>query len=107
MEKRGRTLKVRVTEAEAERLKAEAEEAGISVSELVRKRSLGQEVRQKRKPRKVVHVADPELVRQVARIGNNLNQIARRVNGLGRIEADALQALISIDRQLRKLTHVE
>jgi hypothetical protein len=47
--------------------------------------------------------ADPELIYQVAAIGNNLNQIARRVNS-GEIKAvETLGQLRTIEQQLERL----
>ncbi|MBR0560829.1 plasmid mobilization relaxosome protein MobC, partial [Neokomagataea anthophila] len=49
----------------------------------------------------------PELLRQVSGIGNNLNQIARRLNqldGLNPTERVSLLAVLnSLDRQLSEL----
>ena len=44
---------------------------------------------------------DPEMIRQVARIGNNLNQIARRCNTGQRFEV--LAELAEIERELAEL----
>ncbi|MEA1990565.1 MAG: MobC family plasmid mobilization relaxosome protein, partial [Pseudomonadota bacterium] len=32
------------------------------------------------KPKKVIHQADPVLIRELSKIGNNINQLARAVN---------------------------
>ena len=49
----------------------------------------------------------PELLRQVSGIGNNLNQIARRLNQTGSLtpaeRASLLVVLTSLDRQLGDL----
>lgn len=56
------------------------------------------------KPRKTVAAADPVLLRQLAAIGNNLNQIARRVNSgeWGALDTVRITAaLAAVERQLK------
>ena len=71
-ERRSSCVKVRLTETERRELKAIADKAGMTVSDAVRT-ILPEALRPRPK-------ADPELVRQVARIGNNVNQLTRWVN---------------------------
>ena len=74
-ERRGRTVGVRVTEAEAEELRERAQGARLSVGAYLRQRGLGQRVRM---------VAERRLgaaeLRELNRIGVNLNQMARAMN---------------------------
>ena len=67
-ERRTRTIGVRVTEAEAEELRARAQAARLSMGAYLRRRALGQRVR-----------IAAEL-RELNRIGVNLNQMARALN---------------------------
>ena len=51
---------------------------------------------------------DPVLLRQLAGMGNNLNQIARKINGGQWSGADRVQvvaALMAIDASLERLRH--
>ena len=65
---------IRATEEQRARWHATAEARGVSLSELVRQGLDGvRAVRRRHQPRRV----DPELLRELARIGNNLNQLAR------------------------------
>ncbi|GAA2726485.1 MobC family plasmid mobilization relaxosome protein [Streptomyces luteosporeus] len=51
---------------------------------------------------------DPVLLRQLAGMGNNLNQIARKINGGQWSGADRVQvvaALVAIDAELERLRH--
>ena len=74
-ERRTRTVGVRVTEAEAEELCERAQGARLSRGAYLRRRGLGQRVRM---------VADRRLggaeLRELNRIGVNLNQMARAMN---------------------------
>ena len=74
-ERRTRTLGVRVTEAEAEELRERAQAARLSVGAYVRRRALGRRVRVASEWR----LGAAEL-RELNRIGVNLNQMARAMN---------------------------
>ena len=74
-ERRGRTVGVRVTEAEAEELRERARGARLSVGAYLRRRGLGQRVRFTAERR----LGAAEL-RELNRIGVNLNQMARAMN---------------------------
>ena len=65
---------MRVSTAEKTDLRSAAREAGLTVSEYVRRRSLGQPV---------VARADRETRVLLRRIGVNLNQLARAANASG------------------------
>lgn len=47
--------------------------------------------------------ADPKLILEVARIGNNINQLSHHCNTLSKIDQGALTTLIEIERQLKRL----
>ena len=60
----------------------------------------GQRLRKRREPPRVDH----DLLRELARMGNNLNQLARAANRRGPVPATALLVrLIEIDRELSAL----
>ena len=97
---KGRTrtekVEVRVSAAEKTELRGSAREAGLTVSEYVRRRSLGQPV---------VARADRETRVLLRRIGVNLNQLARAANtpGAAARERPLTDALAELRRVLAKL----
>ena len=96
---RNRYVQIRLTDEELSKLKIRAGEMGTST--FLRQLGLGEPVKPpKAKARKIIHAADPELVRHVAWIGNNINQIARHLNAGGQLDNDVLLALISIQSEL-------
>ena len=101
-------VKVRVNEAERERYQQMAADADLPLSDLIRQRMQQPVVAapgaKQRRLRTVK--ADPELMRQLAAMGNNLNQIARSINRHGLRPDDAtllLTYLSSIQHELRQL----
>ena len=86
--KRERTTKIsaRLPAALASSLLAEAEDLNLTLSEVLRlklsdaDRSIVVTERKVQKVRREYTPADPDLLRQIAIIGNNLNQIARTLN---------------------------
>ena len=74
-ERRRRTIGVRVTEVEAEELQERAQAARLSMGAYLRRRALGQRVRIAAERR----LGAAEL-RELNRIGVNLNQMARAMN---------------------------
>ena len=88
-------LKLRVTPAEKESITAKAEAQGQTVTDFIRQRALDYRLRQT--------PLEKERVRQLARIGANLNQLARWANThKGRAEAvQVLAALLSFERSLK------
>ena len=88
-------VKVRASAAERAEWHAKARSAGLTLSDLVR-RTVG-----RTRMWTVAH-AEVERTRQVARIGNNLNQIARWANThRGAIEAiEVIGHLVAIGRAL-------
>jgi hypothetical protein len=94
-------VKVRVNEAERERYQQMAADADLPLSDLIRQRMQQPVVAAPRaKQRRLRTVkADPELMRQLAAMGNNLNQIARSINrhGLRPDDATLLLTYLSSD----------
>lgn len=90
-------IKIRTNPEEKRRWQDLAENRGVSLSDLVRS-SLGGLRLRKRRPTPPV---DPTLLRELARIGNNLNQLARVAHRHPPVEAAALLIrLIEIDREI-------
>jgi len=77
-----------------------AELHDLPLSQLIQKLLDGQDLPKRVRPRKVP-TADPELVRQIAAIGNNLNQIARRINRGDKF--DVVPHLLTIEYALKDL----
>jgi hypothetical protein len=78
-------LAFRLPQDVAEDWRRRAERAGLSLSDFVRRavdadQITGIAAPSKRRPRRTYTPADPALIRNLAWIGNNLNQIARWVN---------------------------
>ena len=97
-------VKVRASEAERAEWHAKARSAGLTLSDLVR-RSVG-----RARTWTVAHAeVERERTQQVARVGNNLNQIARWANThKGAVEAvEVIAHLIAIKRGLAALTPAE
>ena len=94
-ESRTAWIKLRVTPAEKEAITAKATSQGQTVTDFIRQRALDYRLRQTS--------LEKEHVRQLARIGANLNQLARWANiHKSRAEAiDVLAALVSLERELK------
>lgn len=76
MQKKNKLFTMKVTEEEKAKWQTLAKSYNLNLSELVRHKLNNTAL----KNRKKIKTADPNLVRAVNAIGNNLNQIARRVN---------------------------
>ena len=69
-----------LTVAEKARVREAARRGGLSISEYVRRRTLG---------RPVTSRVDADAERQLRRVGVHLNQMARAANATGRVEREA------------------
>lgn len=97
-------VEVRFSPDQYDKLQNIAKNANVSVSEIVRKSAIQTDVL-KVKPRKKMEGGERELVVQVARAGNSLNQIARHCNTY---KSDSnslvvLTELVEIKGQLERL----
>ena len=105
MDKRTKEIKIRLTETEHQRLLDRCDRTHLA--EWLRQLGLGEHTSRKRR----VPDVDPALLRQVTGIGNNLNQIARKLHGLDAIPAyqqvSLLAVLTSLDRQLSELLETQ
>lgn len=91
-------VKLRTTPEQRAAWYAKAEAKGVTFSDLARQTLDGATVRRRAQLRRV----DPALLRQLARIGNNLNQLARWANRDQRY-ADTTRImgqLIAMEREL-------
>ncbi|MGL4756390.1 MAG: MobC family plasmid mobilization relaxosome protein [Aeromonadaceae bacterium] len=100
--KRTRFLGIRVTDAEYQQLLERCD--GRQLAAWMRQTCL--DTRPARSSR--LPSIDPVLLRQLAGMGNNLNQIARKINGGQWSGADRVQVisvLMAIDAGLERLRH--
>lgn len=87
-------IKIRVSKMEKELFEAKARDAGLTIADLIRNRLFDYRLR------KSAH--ERERIRMLARIGNNINQIARWVNTYkGGI--DTIHVVSRLDALLREL----
>ena len=91
---------MKIPQSKLENYKELAARFDLPLSQLIQKVLDRQELPKRVRPKKVP-TADPELVRQVAAIGNNLNQIARRLNSGDKF--DVVPHLVAIEDQLEQL----
>ena len=94
---------VRVSAAEFAAWKAKAEAAGVRLSDLLRRA-----MARTRTWTAAAAEVERERTRQVARIGNNLNQIARWANTHAD-KADAFEViahLVAIEREIARLARI-
>lgn len=98
---RSRYIQIRLTDDELAEIKKKA--GNINTSSFLRQLALEQPVPQPRpKPTKIVHSADPELVRAINRIGININQIAKQTNTGQEVGNAVLMALLNLQTTLDK-----
>lgn len=86
-------IAVRLTVDEKLRLKEDAELAGLSVSELVRRRYFG---------RPIIANADLAMVRELRRIGGLLKHLHNTSDGV--YSRETAQALIEVTDQIKRLS---
>ena len=93
-------MKIRTTLEQRDVWRNKAADAGQTLSAMLRNA-----LDEAKPPRRRRVTADPALLRGIARIGNNLNQLARWANRDQRgVEALAVAArLVEIDRELTEL----
>ena len=85
---------------------------GADISTFLRELGLGHEPKiPKQKPRVIVHSADPELIRYVAKIGNNINQIAKNLNLTKSLDQQAFTEIqmirLELQSELERLKNVK
>jgi hypothetical protein len=86
---RGRFLKVRVSDGEMLEVRAKAFHAEMTVSDFLRFRAMDYRLRRTN--------ADKERLRQLSRIGSNVNQLARWAN-THKAAGPALEVVLWLDR---------
>ena len=100
-DKRDSRTQVMFTMGERAELEARAASVGLSLSEFIRRRTLGVPL----PPQSADRVTRDKLAASLLRIGVNLNQITKHMNA-GRHAPPELPALVAtINTQLKILTH--
>lgn len=84
MARRDQWIHVRVRSDELEAIQARAEQVGLPVSSYVRESALGHRLRSR------PGVADEKLLYEIAKLGNNLNQLTRLGHQRHLPESDAI-----------------
>lgn len=98
---REKWLKIRVSDQELADIKKRV--GGGDMSNYIRGLVLDQPVAAPEpKAKKIVHSADPELVRAINRIGININQIAKQTNTGQEVGNAVLIALLDLQTTLDK-----
>ena len=101
--KRQREIKIRLTDAEHEALLARCTKPSLAT--WMRETCLGE----KQTKQSRIQEVDPQLLRQLAGIGNNLNQIARIINQQSKTDTPldrvaVITSLSGIERELQAST---
>ena len=96
MRKREKAILCWLNEKEYEHLKKQAGTSGLTVSALIRKLIMGQEIHQ-RPPAEI-----PELLRQMSAIGNNINQIAKVANSSKFVRQEDIKEIQKMQSDLWK-----
>jgi len=93
-------LQIRIDDGTKEKWLLKAKEQGITLTDLIVMAVNGTQA-----PRRKRINVDPALIRQLAQIGNNLNQIARWANQhkQGVDAMNVITVLIDIDREITAL----
>lgn len=86
-------VNVRLTSSEKERLKEDADMAGLSMSELVRRRYFG-------KP--IIANADAIMLKELRRIGGLVKHVHNQSNGA--YNSETIEALSTLKKYIEKLT---
>ena len=97
MEKRSIVIPLRLYAGELKRLNRQAENAGLSREEFLRSLILGAELR----PRPCTHHAD--LLRKLAGLCNNANQLAKNANTTGQVSQQSVDEMLRIARKVWEL----
>lgn len=83
-------MSVRLTEREYKHLKRQAANAGLKMEPFIRKLIMGENITP-RPPDNIVN-----LIREVNYIGNNINQIAKKVNSENRVSQSQLEEIMRL-----------
>ena len=94
MKIRHRKITVRLSEKERKFLGEQADAGGMKIEPYIRELIMGNEVKSRPKEEWA------EVVRQVAAVGNNINQIAKNTNMGMEVTADILKEVLEMQKQI-------
>lgn len=94
MKIRNRKITVRLSEKERQYLGEQADAGGMKIEPYIRELIMGNEVKSRPKEEWA------EVVRQVAAVGNNINQIAKNTNMGMEVTADILKDVLEMQKQI-------
>lgn len=94
MKIRNRKITVRLSEKERKFLGEQADAGGMKIEPYVRELIMGNEVKSRPKEEWA------EVVRQIASVGNNINQIARNTNMGMEVTVDILKEVLEMQKQI-------
>lgn len=96
---RKRYIQIRVSNEELKEIKERA--GNIDTSTFLRKLALDQQIAQPPTPSKeVIHKCDPDLIREINWIGNNINQITKHLNEGNKLSNSVLIELLNLQTSL-------
>ena len=94
MKIRNRKITVRLSEKERKFLGEQADAGGMKIEPYIRELIMGNEVKSRPKEEWA------EVVRQVAAVGNNINQIAKNTNMGMEVTADIFKEVLEMQKQI-------
>lgn len=94
MKIRNRKITVRLSEKERKFLGEQADAGGMKIEPYIRELIMGNEVKSRPKEEWA------EVVRQVAAVGNNINQIAKNTNMGMEVTVDILKEILEMQKQI-------
>jgi len=96
---------MKVEENKLKKYKAFAKSKNMPLSKIIKMllddQPLPENVIERKEPRRVYNKINPELIRQVSAIGNNLNKIARKLHQ--KEELDVVPHLYYIEKKLQEI----
>ncbi len=96
--------RLRLSQTEWQTIQTQMQEKNLNFSQLVLNSLLNQNLQSSIKSKKQKAIANKELIIELAKWGNNLNQIAKHLNtNKGAWDRLALEQLIEISNQLEQL----
>lgn len=90
--------KIRVSGLEEMILKSKADQAGMNLARFIRESALGNEITIRR-----MSPDEKKALLELSRIGNNLNQIAKKFNQGERLYLELVQVMAKIEKKLEEL----
>lgn len=90
MRKRSQAVLIRLTDNEKNYLQRQAANAGLKMEPFIRKLIMGADITP-RPPSNIIN-----LIREVNYIGNNINQIAKKVNSENRVNQSQLEEIMRL-----------